>query len=58
MRRITSWDDPAWQQTDDPYRLVRALTLGMVLQVFGAAAFLVLLVGAFCAATIVLGVPR
>lgn len=53
--RIASWDDPAWEQTDDPFRLVRALTVGMFLEVLGAAVLLVLIVAAFTVATLVIG---
>lgn len=54
-RRIRSWDDPAWAQTDDPYRLIRALSLGMVLEVVAAAAGLLAIFAILSAAVLVAG---
>lgn len=55
---IRSWDDPRWDEATDPYRLIRSMTLAMVLQVFVAGIFLTIIVSAFVVLTLLAGTPK
>lgn len=55
---IRSWDDPRWDEATDPYRLIRALSLAMALQVVGAAVLLVFLAWALLIGTALIGTFR